>query len=208
MTSATRSWCSFLGGHETTGAALAFTLHLLASHTDLQDRVRTEAQAVLGDRAPTADDVDRLAYTAQVVDEALRLYPPGHILVRSAVDDGELMGHALAKGRIVVISIWGIHHNPSVWPDPYRFDPERFAPGGASDEAGAHHARYAHLPFGGGPRACIGAHLAMTELVLAVAVVVRAFRLRAVVDRPELDAGLSLQPAGRLPCRLELLGEA
>lgn len=195
-----------LGGHETTGAALAFTLHLLAAHPDVQERVRSEVTAVLGERAPGDDDVEDLHYTTQVVDEALRMYPPGHILVRSAARPARLGGHRVPKGRIVVISIWGIHHNPSVWPDPYRFDPDRFSVEGPEVDRAAHHTRYAHLPFGGGPRACIGSHLAVTELVIAVAVVLRAFRLRALVKDLTLDVGLSLQPLGTLPCRLEQLG--
>ncbi len=197
-----------LGGHETTGAALAFTLHLLAAHGDVEERVRAEATAVLGDRAPEPDDVQELRYTTQVVDEALRLYPPGHILVRSAVEDTELLGHEVRKGRIVVISIWGIHHSLAVWPDSYRFDPDRFALHGPDADRAAHHVRYAHLPFGGGPRACIGAHLAITEIVVAVAAVVRAYRLRALVEKPDLDVGLSLQPKGTLRCRLELVADA
>ena len=195
-----------LGGHETTGAALGFTLQLLAHHQDAQHRVRAEVRAVLGDRAPTAEDLERLRYTTQVIDESLRLYPPGHILVRSAVEDSRLLGHPVPKGRIVVISIWGIHHNPTVWPDPYRFDPDRFAAAGPDGEQAQGHDRYAHLPFGGGPRACIGAHLAIAELVIAVATVVRAYRLRAAVSEPDLDVGLSLQPKGALPCHLEPLG--
>lgn len=193
-----------LGGHETTGSALSFTFQLLASHDDVQDRARAEVTSVLGDRRPTAGDVEKLRYTAQVADEALRLYPPGHTLVRTAVENAELLGRPLPKGRIVALSIWGIHHNPSVWPDPERFDPDRFAT--ATDgEAAPHQGRYAHLPFGGGPRACIGAHLAMTELVIAVATVLRAYRLRAVLGTPNLDVALTLRPRGALPCHLEAL---
>jgi cytochrome P450 len=201
-----------LGGHETTASALAFSLQLLAGHPDVQERARAEAVAVLGDRRPVAEDVDRLRYTTQVVDEALRLYPPGHTLVRTAVEDARLLGHDVPKGRIVALSIWGIHHNPAVWADPDRFDPDRFAADRAGGDGGGedgapggppHQARYAHLPFGGGPRACIGAHLAVTELVIALAAVLRAYRLRALLDEPVLDVGLTLRPRGALPCRLE-----
>jgi cytochrome P450 len=194
-----------LGGHETTGSALALTLQLLASHTDVQERVRAEVTSVLGDRPPTAEDIERLRYTAQVVDEALRMYPPGHTLVRTAVEDSRLLGHPVPKGRIVAISIWGIHHNASVWPDPERFDPDRFAVSDTDGETSADQGRYAHLPFGGGPRACIGAHLAMTELVIAVAAVLRAYRMRAVLETPVLDVALTLRPRGALPCHMEAL---
>ena len=111
----------------------------------------------------------------------------------------------MPKGRIVALSIWGIHHNRSVWSDPERFDPDRFQSVDRGDESPSHPDRYAHLPFGGEPRACIGAHLAMVELLVAVAAVLRAYRLRAVSAEPNLDVGLTLRPRGSLPCRLELL---
>lgn len=193
-----------LGGHETTGSALAFTLQLLASNEEVQERARTEAINVLGDRRPAAEEVEQLRYTTQVIDEAMRLYPPGHTLVRTAVEDSQLLDHQVPRGRIVALSIWGIHHNPSVWPDPERFDPDRFH--AAQPDERAHQGRYAHLPFGGGPRACIGAHLAIAELAIAVAAVLRAYRLRAVLAEPLLDVGLTLRPLGALPCRLEPIG--
>ena len=199
-----------LGGHETTASALAFTLQLLASHPDVQERARAEATRVLENRRVAPADVEQLRYTGQVVDEALRLYPPGHTVVRSPVEDRPLLGYSVPKGRIVALSFWGVHHNPSVWPDPERFDPDRFAPersepAGTDDKVAANHTRYAHLPFGGGPRACIGAHLAVAELVIAVVAVLRAYRLQAVVTHPELDVGLTLRPLGPLWCRLEAL---
>lgn len=199
-----------LGGHETSASALAFTLQLLASHPDVQERARAEAARVLQDRGVAPDDLDQLRFTAQVVDEALRLYPPGHTVVRTAVDDTRLQAYTVPKGRIVALSFWGVHHNPAVWPDPERFDPDRFAPersepSGNDDQVAPNRARYAHLPFGGGPRACIGAHLAIAELVIAVAAVLRAYRLQAVVTQPALDVGLTLRPRGPLWCRLEAL---
>jgi len=192
-----------LGGHETTASALALTLQLLATHPDVQERARAEVGRVLADRRAAPEDVERLRYTAQVVDEALRLYPPGHTVVRTAVEDVRLLGHEVPRGRIVALSFWGIHHNPSVWRDPERFDPDRFAPSESGEDDATSQLRYRHLPFGGGPRACIGVHLALTELVIAVAEVLRAYRLRAVVAEPRLDVGLTLRPLGPLPCRVE-----
>jgi cytochrome P450 len=192
-----------LGGHETTASALALTLQLLATHPDVQERARTEAARVLADRRAAPDDVEQLRYTGHIVDEALRLYPPGHTVVRTAVENLRLLDHDVPRGRIVALSFWGVHHNPSVWPDPERFDPDRFAPSGSGEDDAPSHLRYSHLPFGGGPRACIGVHLALTELVIAVAAVLRAYRLRAVVTEPRLDVGLTLRPLGPLLCRLE-----
>lgn len=187
-----------IAGHETTGSTLAFALHLLGRNEPEQEHVRDEVTRVVGDRAITDIDVDRLAYTAQVVNEALRLYPSGHTIVRHAHEAVHICGHDVPPGRIVAISVWGIHHNPDVWTDPDLFDPDRFD----HPTHGSERDRYAHLPFGGGPRGCIGQHLALAELVVAVATVVRAFRLESVSDRPELDVAATLRPRGELACRI------
>ena len=192
-----------LGGHETTASALALTLQLLATHPDVQERARAEATGLLADRRAAPEDVEQLRYTGQVVDEVLRLYPPGHTVVRTAVEDVRLLDYEVPQGRIVALSFWGIHHNPSVWPDPERFDPDRFERSESAEDGARGHPRYSHLPFGGGPRACIGVHLALAELIIAVAAVLRAYRLRAVVTEPRLDVGLTLRPLGPLLCRLE-----
>lgn len=187
-------------GHETTGRALALALHRLARHDGVQRRVREEVDGTLGSREPTVEDIGQLQYTTQVIDETLRLYPPLHTLVRRSVEGGQLLGHELPPGRVVAVSVWGLHRNPDVWPDPDRFDPSRFDP----DRDHDHHA---HIPFGAGPRSCIGGHLAMAELVVAVAGVVRAFRLDAPDEEPDLQAGVTLGPAGSLTCRLEPLAD-
>ncbi len=186
-----------LAGHETTGTTMALTLQLLGRHPDVQQRVRDEVASVLGDRPVAVADIPDLTYTAQVVDETMRLYPPAHTLVRHAHQPTTLDGQEVTPGHLVAVSIWGVHHNPDVWPDPHRFDPDRFA-----SEPG----RYHHLPFGGGPRACIGQHLATAELVVAVATLVRAFRLESVLEEPPLEVAVSLRPAGVLPCRVTPLG--
>jgi cytochrome P450 len=190
-----------IAGHETTGSALAFALHLLGLHQGVQDRVRAEISDVLGDRPAAGSDVKALRYTAQVVDEAMRLYPPAHTLPRRAGAPTRLMGHEIPEGRIVAVSVWGIHHNPKVWAEPDRFDPDRF-----TEEQGVHRERYKHLAFGGGPRTCVGVHLALLELVIGVATVVRAYRLRSAVADPVVDAGVTLHPAQGLPCVLEPVG--
>ena len=198
-----------LAGHETTGATLAFALHLLAKHPDVQQRVRDEVERVAQQRSVEAADIDKLRYTSHVIDETMRLYPAGHTLVRRSTDDNVLAGHNVPPKRIVVVSVWAIHHNPAVWEDPYRFDPDRFERRKAASDGeleGGQASRYAHLPFGGGPRACIGQYLAMAEMIVAVATIVRAFVLEATLEEPRLDVGVSLLPGGRLPCRLVLAG--
>ena len=124
-----------VGGHETTATTLALTLQLLGRHPDVQQRVRDEVAAVVGDRPVGADDLPRLTYAAQVVDETMRLYPPGHTLVRHAHQATTLDGSEVPAGHLVAISIWGVHHNPDVWPDPDRFDPDRFGAAGPTSAA-------------------------------------------------------------------------
>ena len=105
---------------------MALALHLLGRHPDVQQRVRDEVAAVVGDRPVGVEDLARLTFTAQVLDETMRLYPPGHTLVRHAHEAATLDGQEVPAGHLVAVSVWGVHHNPDIWPDPERFDPDRF----------------------------------------------------------------------------------
>ncbi|HVL93924.1 MAG TPA: cytochrome P450 [Acidimicrobiales bacterium] len=197
-----------IAGHETTGSALAFTLHLLGRHQEVQDRVRAEAaEAAVSVRngAPTVHDVERLPYTVQVINEAMRLYPPAHTVVRRAEADTELLGYPVQKGRIVAVSIWGVHHRPTVWAEPFEFSPERQEVDLSTGVAGRRPTPYRQFPFGGGPRKCIGEHLAMAELAAAVAALLGRYRLRSLLEVPEVEVDLALRPRGTLPCRFEIM---
>ncbi|HET7487502.1 MAG TPA: cytochrome P450 [Acidimicrobiales bacterium] len=191
-----------IAGHETTGSALAFTLHQVGCHPEVQERIRAEAEAA-GDGE---FDPEHLPYTTAVVNESMRLYPPAHTVVRKASEATELLGYPVDEGRIMAVSIWGIHHRPSVWDAPFRFDPGRFEAAAAAGERSRRSSAYTHLPFGGGPRACIGEHLAMAELVTAVASLVRAYRLEPEQDEPDVEVDLALRPRGAMPCRFAALG--
>jgi cytochrome P450 len=187
-----------LAGHETTATALTFALHLLGRHPEVQRRVRDEAREVLGDRAPTAADAASLARTTRVVKEALRLYPPLYGIGRRTGADGTVGGYRLPAGSVVLVSPWATHRHPRHWPHPDRFDPDRFVP---DREAGRH--RYAYLPFGAGPRACLGGHFAMLEAVVATAMVVRRHRLATPPGPVPLATGITLRPAAPVPCKLQ-----
>ncbi|WSB72183.1 cytochrome P450 [Streptomyces decoyicus] len=186
-----------LAGHETTATSLAFTLHLLARHPEEQARVREEIDRVLGDRIPTAADLDRLPYLTQALKESMRLYPAAPVVSRRAVEATEIGGFRIPSGADVVVAPWVTHRNPDLWEDPERFDPQRFAP-----EREAERHRYAWFPFGGGPRACIGQHFSMLESVLALAMVLRAYELDAVDQEVPVAAGITLQATG--PARVRL----
>ncbi|MFJ6796825.1 cytochrome P450 [Streptomyces sp. NPDC091268] len=186
-----------LAGHETTATSLAFSLHLLARHPGVQDRAREEVSRVLGDRTPRAADLDRLPYLTRVLKEAMRLYPAAPVIGRRAVEACEVDGYAIPAGADVMVAPWVTHRHPRYWPDPERFDPDRFTP-----EAEAARPRYAWFPFGGGPRACIRQHFSMLESVVALAMIVRAYELEAVDTDVPVTAGVTLRTAGPARCRL------
>jgi len=184
-----------LAGHETTSSTLGWTWSLMDRHPDVADRVRDEARAVLGDRKPTYEDLHDLRYTSMVVEEAIRLYPPVWLLTRQALEPDEIGGWPIQPGNDVLISPYTLHRNAEFWPDPERFDPERFTP----DRVRAR-PKYAYLPFGAGPRVCVGSHLGMAEAVLVTAMVARELRLRLVPGyRVRPEARLSLGVRGGLP---------
>jgi enediyne biosynthesis protein E7 len=181
-----------LAGHETTASTLGWLWHLVDSAPDVAERLQAEARDVLGDRDPRSEDAERLVYTRMVVHEALRLYPPVWLLPRRAVSADLIGGYHVPAGADVVLSPYTLHRHPGFWPDPSRFDPGRFAAG----EGGLVH-RYAYIPFGIGPRCCIGSSLGMLEATLVTAMVARTFRMRSVPQgQPSIQPMLSLRPAG------------
>ena len=157
-----------LAGHETTANLLSWTFFLLARHPEIEARVREEARRVLGDRDPVVEDVKALEYTKLVLEEALRLYPPAWIFERENVEADVLGGYPVAAGSIVGVSPYVIHRHPRYWDEPDTFDPQRFRPERAETRP-----RYTYLPFGGGPRTCIGNHFAMMEAQIILAMIVR-----------------------------------
>jgi cytochrome P450 len=176
-----------LAGHETTASTLSWCFHLIAGHPEVGERVRAEALETLGDRDPEYEDLSRLGYTSMVVEEAMRLYPPVWMLSRIAQGPDEIGGYRVPAGADVVVCPYTMHRNPRYWDAPGLFDPERF-----STRRRAERPRYAYIPFGAGPRFCVGNHLGMMEAVLVLAMVSRELRLEhapghAVVPEPMLS---------------------
>lgn len=186
-----------LAGHETTATALTFALHLLALHPDAQAKARAEVDDLLDGRTPVAADVDNLPYVTCVIKEAMRLYPSAPAISRMAVADTEIAGFRIPARSNVFVSTWAIHRNPAYWPDPERFDPDRFHP-----DAEENRPRYAWMPFGGGPRACIGQHMSMLESTLSLAMVLQAFELAPVDTAVSVRQGITLRATSRVRCRL------
>jgi len=187
-----------IAGHETVASSLTWTWHLLAGAPQAEARLHAELDAVLGDRQPALDDLPALRWTRQVVDESLRLYPPAWVLTRRAVGPDVLGGREVPAGTLVLISPWVLHRRADLWPDPQAFRPERFDSG--NDGAGA---RTAYVPFGAGPRLCIGREFALLEATLLLAALAARFRLtRPPGPPPGEDALVTIQPRGGLAMTL------
>jgi enediyne biosynthesis protein E7 len=183
-----------LAGHETTASTLGWSFYLIDRHPEVVRRLHEEAVDVLGDRDPVYEDLQRLKYTAMVVEEAMRLYPPVWMLSRIAQEPDEIGGYPVPAGADVVICPYTMHRHPGLWPDPERFDPERFDPDRPSGRA-----RYAYIPFGAGPRFCVGNNLGMMEATFVIAMVMRELRLELVPGYPVVaEPMLSLRVRGGL----------
>jgi cytochrome P450 len=186
-----------LAGHETTASALTWTLYLLARHPGLQGRLRAEVGGLEG-RPPEAGDLPSLTYTRAVISEAIRCYPPAWIIGRSLTTDLELAGWHLPAGSIAAVSPLLLHHDPRWYPEPEAFDPDRWL-----DDRRLGVPRDAYLPFGTGPRACIGEQFAWAEAITVLAVLAQAWTFR--ID-PRFEATpsyrVTLRPAGEIPITL------
>ena len=183
----------FLAGHETTSNALTWAFHLLGDSPAQRRRLEDHLDEVLGDRDPTPEDFPRLGFATQVLEESMRLRPPVYMLARQAAEDAQIGEWRVPAGSEVVLWIWHTHHDPRTYPDPERFDPDRFAPA-----AKAERPKGAYLPFGLGPRTCIGKHFALMEGTLLLATLAQRWRLRSHGRPPRLHPRVTLSPKGGL----------
>jgi len=188
----------FLAGHETTALTLSYTLFLLAQRPDLQDMLAAEIEAVVGDRPAGFADVPELHGFDRVIKESMRLYPPAWSIGRRAIEEVELGGYRLPKGGEVAIFMWALHRDPDRFPEPEAFRPERWTP-----EFERALPRHAYMPFGGGPRSCIGKAFANIEAVLVLVAILRRYRLRlAQSPRLRLKASITMRPRDGVRLRL------
>jgi cytochrome P450 len=182
-------------GHETTAKALTWTLYLLARAPEWQRRVREEVERVAGSDPIEARHLAALEVTQRVLKESMRLYPPAPVLSRTTAETVDLAGWRLGKGTLIIVPVFAVHRHRKLWEDPDRFDPDRFLP---EREAGRPRAQY--LPFGFGPRTCIGASFAMIEAAAMLATFVRAARFEwDGVHLPEPISRVTLRPKGGMP---------
>jgi len=186
----------FIAGHDTSTALLAWSLYLIGRSPEVAARLHAEAASLPPDRAPTPEEVEALTYFGQVVNETLRLYPPIHVGNRLAAGGLQVGGVEIPDGERVMVSIYTTHHDETHWPEPERFDPERFAPGRKQ-------APYTYLPFGGGPRNCLGANFAQVESKVVLARLFQRFKLTLTKTRVRLHMGATLEPRPGVFMRLE-----
>lgn len=189
----------FAAGHETTAVSMAWTIHLLTQHPNVQQRLREEVNSVLGDALQPAPDAFRsLSYTMQVIQESLRLYPPAWIMSRLAFADDPIGPYTIPAGGTALISPYLLHRDPESWPNPEHFDPDRFAPGWEKERHS-----YAYLPFGGGPRLCIGNQFALMEMQLLLAMLVQHFTFEFTSANPiKAQPLITLRPKQPIQTRL------
>lgn len=187
-----------LAGHETTSHALSWTFHLLSQHPEVEARLRSEVLSVLGTRTPEPGDADKLHYTEQVLSEAMRLYPPAYVLARVCVEEAQVGGFTVPVGTDAVIWIHHVHRDPRWFPNPGRFDPDRFSAARKGTIP-----PFAYLPFGLGTRTCIGKHFALMEAKLVLACTLRRVSLQEL-GGPAVarDMAVTLAPRGGLPMRV------
>jgi cytochrome P450 len=190
----------FVAGHETTASAMTFVWYVLSQQPAWEARLHAELDAVLGGRTPTEADLPRLSVTRRIIEETMRLYPPAPGLsARQATKADAIAGVRIPAGSMVAISTWVLHRHRLLWENPDRFDPDRFLP---ERSVGRH--RFAYMPFGGGPKVCIGQMLAMTEATLILATLAQRFRLRL---RPGYKVAIqhrvTIRPRDGLPMSIE-----
>ncbi len=188
-----------VAGHETTASGLNWTWYLLSQNPEVAARLHAEIDATAELAAPQLSDMEGLTYTRQVIDEALRLYPPGWLLSRRTLEADVLGGYTVPANANVLLPLYLLHRHPHFWKEPEHFWPERFAP-----EHEAERPRFAYMPFAAGPRHCIGETLALYEMLVHLYKVARRYRLTYVPDQPlELEAQINLRTRYPLHMRLE-----
>ncbi len=187
-----------IAGHETVASALTWACFLLSQNPQIEQRMRLELNVVLNGRAPGVEDLPTLDYTRRVFDETLRMYPPAWLITRKCVVEDEIGSCRIPQGALIVIGVSAIHHHPDFWPDPERFDPDRF-----TNEGAINRPHFAYLPFGGGPRLCIGKSFALAEAPLVLAMIFQRYRLQLSTTAPvEPMALVTLRPRCGMPMKI------
>ncbi len=180
----------FVAGHETSANALSWALYLLSKHPEICKKLKTEITNVLGGNAPKLEDLRNLEYTKMVIDESMRLYPPAYAVGRENLEEDTILGYNLPKGSPMISSIWSLHRRPDIWEQPEAFLPERFAPDKVKQRSKWH-----YIPFGAGPRMCIGNHFAIMEIQILLVMLLQRFEFVLDESHPVIPEPLiTLRP--------------
>ncbi|KAL5836835.1 hypothetical protein ACOSQ3_014004 [Xanthoceras sorbifolium] len=174
-----------IAGHETSAAVLTWTFYLLSKEPSVVSKLQDEVDTVLGDRYPTIEDMKKLKYTTRVINESLRLYPQPPVLIRRSLEDDMLGKYPIKRGEDFFISVWNLHRSPHLWEDADKFNPERWPVDGPNPNETNQNFRY--LPFGGGPRKCVGDMFASFETIVAVAMLVQRFNFQMALGAPPVE---------------------
>jgi cytochrome P450 len=194
----------FFAGHETTANTLTWALHFLDRNPAVLEKLHAEVDTVLAGRAPQLDDLPNLPYTQMVIKETMRLEPIVSVIPRAVIEPLELGGYKLEPNSVVFLSVYNLHHDARWWQEPFCFDPERF-----EKEQEAQIPKYAYLPFGGGPRICIGNHFALMEAQILLALLVSRFRLEHIGEATVTPLRrITTEPQGGLTMRVTRRGVA
>lgn len=173
-----------IAGHETSAAVLTWTFYLLSKEPRVVSKLQEEVDSVLGDRYPTIDDMKKLKYATRVINESLRLYPQPPVLIRRSIENDLLGQYPIKRGEDIFISVWNLHRSPNHWENADKFIPERWPLDGPNPNET--NQSFSYLPFGGGPRKCVGDMFASYETVVALAMLVRRFNFEMAVGAPEV----------------------
>ncbi len=188
----------YVAGHETSANALTWAWYLLATHPEIENKLLGHVKNVLGDEKPSFERIRELDYTLQVVEESMRLFPPAWITDREPLEDDEFEGIKIKKGQDIIAFIYGVHHNPKYWANPEEFNPDRF-----SIENKKKHVPYSYMPFGGGPRLCIGNNFALMEMQFVLAEMIRKYKVEVIPEQKiELNPLITLRPRYGLKVRI------
>lgn len=188
-----------IGGYETTSNSVAWLMYTVGRHPEVQARLHAEVDTVLGGRTPEFDDVPKLKYTRMIIDETLRLYTPAWQTMRSSIEEDVIGRFRIPPKSDLYLNIYALHRHPEFWRRPDRFDPDRFTP-----REVANRPRHAYIPFGSGPRVCIGKHFALTELTIILAMIAQAYRVEIPESHRDVlpEPLITLHPKGGVHVRI------
>ncbi len=180
----------FIAGHETTANALTFTLHLLANHPEIQQRVLNEILEIESQTDDVVEQLQKMNYINAVINESMRLYPPAWITDRENIEDDELLGYKIRENTLIGVSFYALHRNPKYWQNPEEFNPERFL---GDQKKKSYHYFY---PFGAGPRMCIGLGFAIYEMCLALSYIIKKYKVTSQNKDIQINPLITLKPVG------------